>query len=373
MTMYTRVGRPSYIGSRKQEVEINYNKLYGEGNWRFAWDIQGNTINLDGALLLYEDAYFEYFKKHSDELQWIANNFSDVYDNNISNVHSGLDYHIQEFGGNHFQDIAIRRCLVRNLLRFKGKELLEIRTAGLGKQYNPSEIQFHKPELIPQPEIKGWWKPHSLESWYQSAKYLEAKNVPFDTTKLHFITSNTGKFEGAKRALATDSIERITLEIHENQDTVQKIAQHKASVAYSVLCCPVLCDDSGFSIPSLADYPAHRVKRELDTKGITHFLELARQKPLESYFIQALSYKDESLAKPELFISKVEGILIGEQRGDSQKPFLKSPLGTAFILKGHTKTIAEMSEEEYKQYAVSNRWTEFKQFLHQHNPALLSR
>lgn len=371
MTDWIRVGRPGYFGSRKHEVLTNYDKLYGKNNWRLIWDARGVSVDLPGALALYEDAYFEHFKKHPEELRWISNHCANVYDNNPSNVNSGFDYAVQEMGGNHFQDIAIRRCLIRNSLWFKGKELLEIRMKGVGKQWNPSEIPFHKPGLLPKPEISGWWKPGSVESWYQSAKYLEVKDViPFDTKgDLYFATTNSGKLQSALRSLENSFkiVQMDNLEISEELQSVQEIASHKARVSYAVLCKPVIVDDSCFVIPSQNGYPGVKVARELKERGLGHFLQIARGDPrgyVDAYWEMTVGYFDSTLVKPQLFTSKVEGKLIGEHRGE-KKEFMKSPLGYAFIVKNspQDKTIAEMTEEEYKMYATTDRWKTLGDFL----------
>ena len=370
MSEWNRLGRPGAVGSRKDEVTANYNQFYGPDNWRFAWDINGTSTDLHGALILYENAYFEYFNKHPQELRWIADNFENVYDNNLSNVASGLDYSKQEFGGNHFQDITVRRALVREGLWFKGEGLLEIRMKGVGKTWSPSEIPFHKPEWIPQPEIPGWWKSSSVESWYQSAKYLEVKKIPFDTNgDLYFATTNKGKVQSALRSLGEEFkiVQIDNLDIAENQQSVQEIATHKARVSYAVLCKPVIVDDSGFVIPAQNGYPGTRVGRELKDKGLEHFLEMARNNPkghLDAYWEMTVGYFDDTLIKPQLFTSKVEGKLIGEQRGE-KKDFVKSPLGYAFVVNGspNGKTIAEMSEDEYKKYATTDRWKTLAEFI----------
>ena len=378
MSNWIRIGRPGALGSRKQEILDNYDNLYGRdtwlyGNtpWRLVWDVNGASVGTEGALVLYENAYFQYFDQHPDELRWIADNFVNVYDNNPSNVNSGFDYSIQEFGGNHYQDIAIRRALIREGLWFKGEGLLEIRISEPGVKWNPGRIQFHKPDLIPKPEIPGWWKPGSVESWYQSAKYLEVKGeVPFDTTgEVYFATTNKGKVESALRSLDDQFkiIQVDTLDIKEEQQNVQEIAAHKARVSYAVLCKPVLVDDSGFVIPAQNGYPGIRVGRELKEKGLEHFLQMARTNPkgyLDAYWEMTVGYFDDTMIKPQLFTSKVEGRLIGEQRGE-KKDFVKSPLAYAFIVDGfpQNKTIAEMSEEEYKQYATTDRWKVLADFL----------
>ena len=371
MSEWIRVGRPGGVGSRKAEVLANYDQLYGKDTWRLVWDVNGTSVDVHGALVLYENAYFEHFKKNPGELHWISDHCAEVFDNNPSNVNSGFDYSKQEYGGNHFQDITIRRALIREGLWFKGKDWLEIRMKGIGKQWNPSEIPFHKPELLPKPEIPGWWKPGSVESWYQSAKYLEVKGeVPFDITgDLYFATTNPGKVQSALRSLDEQfrMVQIDNLDIKEEQQKVQEIASHKARVSYAVLCKPVIVDDSGFVIPVQNGYPGTRVGRELKEKGLEHFLQIARSDSkgyVDAYWEMTVGYFDSTLAKPQMFTSKVEGRLIGEKRGEA-KEFAKSPLAYAFVVNGfpQNKTIAEMTEEEYKKYATTDRWRALAEFL----------
>lgn len=366
MTDWQRVGRPGAIGSRKKEVLANYNKIYGRDNWRLSWDVNGSSVDLQGALTLYEDAYFEYLQKNQDELRWLVENFSNVYDNNPSNVNSGFDYSVQEFGGNHFQDTAIRRCLVRNGLWFRGKDLLEIRLSEPGVKFNPGEIPFHKPELIPQPEIKGWWKPGSIESWYQSARYLEVRNFEPDVEKfLYFVTSNAGKVDSAQRSLGDFvKLKQAALDITEEQQTIEKIAEHKARVAYSVLCLPVICDDSGLVIPTYGEWPGVRVGREVERLGEEGFANLFKDGPLPACFKMAVTYFDETLERPKIFVSTTDGQFQYEAKGDPNKPFIKNRiLGMRFIVKGQSKTIAEMTDEEYRRHATTNRWEALIEFL----------
>ncbi len=304
MFHWQRIGRPGELGNRRAEVIANYDKLYGTGNWRLGWDVNGTTIPHDKAMVLYEEAHRKYLMNHRAEP---------------------------------------------------------------GVKWSSGQIPFHQPELIHKPELRGWWKPGSIESWFQSAQYLEAKEFNLDLSQdLYFVTSNSGKVNSAKRSLGNDiNLGQVVLDIFEDLDTIEKIAEHKTRVAYSVLCRPVICDDSGFVIVSMNGYPGTRVGRELKNPqmGIDGFTRLAKDGPLDAYFVMAVTYFDETLEQPKTFISKVDGQLIGETRGDLGKPFIKSPLASAFVITGQTKTIAEMSEEEYNRYASTDRWKALADFL----------
>ena len=81
------------------------------------------------------------------------------------------------------------------------------------------------------------------------------------------------------------------------------------------------------------------------------------------YTYISVAYFDETLEKPLLFTSRVEGTLISEARGNSKNPLLKSQLGLAFIIKGQNKTLAEMTSEDYNKYARSDRWEKLAEYL----------
>ena len=136
-------------------------------------------------------------------------------------------------------------------------------------------IPFHKPELILKPEIKGEWLPGSIESFHQSCLYLEAATRP-EIKDAYLINSQRANLAGLLRD--DFSLGQISLDISEDKDSIHKILDHKARVAYSVLCQPVICDYSG-------------KRSSLEKKCCS---------------IYGLSYFDETLPKPKIFISKAE-------------------------------------------------------------------
>lgn len=168
--------RPSYSGHTKRRRDGDRDTLYGPKRWRTAFSWGGRTIRYEDALYLYEDAYLEHFKSHLDDLDWIVSTACEVFDNSETNVLSGLDYRIQEAATTHLQDIAVRRCLLRLGLWFKGDHLVEIRARGSeGYRLNPGQVAFHRPEMIVQPEPTSWWRPGSVESFWQSNKVFQVQ------------------------------------------------------------------------------------------------------------------------------------------------------------------------------------------------------
>ena len=358
------VGRPGNLGSRRQEVIRNYDLLFGKGQWKHTYRFNDILVKWEEVVDLYEQAYWYYFQNHPDELLWIASNASEVFDNDLSNIDSGLDYNIQEKPGHHLQDIAIRRILRQERLEFLGDEPLEIRMQQPGVQWNPGRLHFHDPNLIPFNEIQGWWRKGSIESFYQNARYLEAKAIPKELdADILFVTGNKGKVASAQIAIPDWTIGQLKLDISEDQEDIYAIATHKAKVARSVTCRPIIVDDSGFMIPGHPESPGHHVGRILKEKGLQYFNDLAREGPLDAYWEMVVAFYDHQTPEPMIFSSEVHGKLIAEQRGDPEHPLSKSPLGLSFIVDGQGKTINEMSETEYRERATTERWAQLVDYL----------
>jgi len=173
------VERPGYQGKLRDTCFQEWDETFGKGNWRMVWKIRNQYVGRLGAYLLYEDAYFLFLQEHPDVLKQLITEARDVYDDEPSNVNSGLDYMKQETKRTHLQDIAIRRSLVRMGLWFKGTELIRIRQEmgphPLSMILGPGKIPFHRPDLIEKPELLGWWDPGTVEAFYQSGKVLQVR------------------------------------------------------------------------------------------------------------------------------------------------------------------------------------------------------
>lgn len=173
------VGRPGYLGSRRDTVHAEWDARFGGGNWRLAWDVAGHPFTRVQMTMLYEDAYLAHLAAHPALLDRLCAEARDVFDDAPSNVASGFDYSRQETAQTHVQDIAIRRVVSRLGRVFTGPDLIQIRDADgdhpLSVALSPGRVPFHRPDLLLRPELTGWWSPGSVESFYQSNKLLQVR------------------------------------------------------------------------------------------------------------------------------------------------------------------------------------------------------
>ena len=170
------VQRVGYLGKKRDEKTKECNNLYGEGNWKFQWIVGNDYVDFLTACGLYEEAYYKFLKNNDGIRDLLCQEASDVYDDSISNIYSGFDYLIQETSRTHIQDIAIRTCLYRLNSPFRGNNLIKIRQEKgdhcLSMLLSPGVVPFYKPELIVKPQLEGWWKSNTVESFYQSNRVL---------------------------------------------------------------------------------------------------------------------------------------------------------------------------------------------------------
>lgn len=178
--------RPGYFGKRRDVTLLKYDEVYGAGNWRIAWVVPGFpkgtpdlTFDFEKACkLFYEESYFQWLKDRPADVDFICE-FTECMDNSPTNIHSGLDYTVQEASSTHIQDIAVRNVLTKLGRHFTGKrtELLVIRSADSnGYRFGPGNVPFYRPEIIIQPSLcPKWANRGTVEDFWQSNKHLQAR------------------------------------------------------------------------------------------------------------------------------------------------------------------------------------------------------
>ena len=172
------VDRIGYLGGKREQFVQRMNKLYGEGNWTLGYIAEGKALDRDQALELYQKSYEAFFRANPDYTQRMLREARDVYDTNVSNVSSGLNWHAQEDSRSHLQDIAVRRAVKELGLAFHGDKLLQIR--GLDSdlpELNPGRVPFISREIILTPPefTADWVQKGSIEDFWQNNKFLFVK------------------------------------------------------------------------------------------------------------------------------------------------------------------------------------------------------
>ena len=177
------VERPGYFGKKRNELEKKWDEEFGNGNWRLAYQWGDIILPRDMGLQVYEDGYYEHFRRNPAELEWLVRIASNVYDTAETNIQAGFSYFQQETPNNHIHDVAIRRAVARHGQWFRGDNLVHVRWTGSeGYRVNPGVVPFHKPEMIIPGEIndyggKGlWWSPGTIEDFYQRNKVLQIRD-----------------------------------------------------------------------------------------------------------------------------------------------------------------------------------------------------
>lgn len=171
--------RPGFLGAERAYFEKQWNDWFGPENWSMEHLFGTLRMPQKAALALYENAYVAFFKKNPDIVNFITQNYRDVYDNSVTNVHSGLDYNrqeVRETRGIHLQDIAIRRALRKIGLEFnpEATELLQVRGARSNGWYlSPGVIPFNHD--VTYSPISSWCDKGSVEEFYQSTRFCFVK------------------------------------------------------------------------------------------------------------------------------------------------------------------------------------------------------
>lgn len=170
------LGRLGYAEKLKQEQQRELDEKFGENQWQIGHLIEEELVSQDEVLKLFEKSYQQYFEKNPEILDWLCLTAKDVYDTNLSNIHSGLDYTIQETKQTHLHDVAIRRVLKKLGRKFQGNKYIQIRgEEGEGFVLTTGQVPFYNPALILTPQIRGRWNKNSIESFWQSNKVLTVK------------------------------------------------------------------------------------------------------------------------------------------------------------------------------------------------------
>lgn len=178
-----------------------------------------------------------------------------------------------------------------------------------------------------------------------------------------FLTSNPGKIDAATHILGEYGIKVIQkkAEIIEPRDPNPKnVSYEKIKQAKRLFDKPIMVHDGGFFVKSLNDFPGTFTNLMLESVGVVGLLKLVKGKERYCRFVECLAFWMPEMKEPKFFDWSIKGSLSEEERGTFKKWHL-SKLSTVFIPENQRKTLAEMSEEEYKIFRSSLQNYHFRQ------------
>jgi XTP/dITP diphosphohydrolase len=174
---------------------------------------------------------------------------------------------------------------------------------------------------------------------------------------VYFATGNKGKYESWKKTLKQYGIclvhEHFKFDKELDSTDLTEIASDKAIKAYYKIKKPVISVDSGFYIKSLNGHPGSKVNPFLKKYKLEEILSLVEGNDRYCRFEQCIAYFSAGMNMPKVFKSYTEGVFSEKPRGSTRgKKYLWSKLSKIFIPNGESKTLAEMSKEEFLVWRV---------------------
>lgn len=174
----------------------------------------------------------------------------------------------------------------------------------------------------------------------------------FFMKQVYFATMNKGKLVHINHVLNRFDIEAVQLATFISEprtDDLKEIAKEKVIQAFNKSKKPCIAIDSGFFVDSLNGFPRTFANFALETIGTKGILKMIEGETRTASFRHCLAYLDETLSEPIYFESRLNGIIPEKERGEEHN-WNWSKLSFIFVPNGLEKTIAEMNEDEFKNF-----------------------
>jgi XTP/dITP diphosphohydrolase len=170
---------------------------------------------------------------------------------------------------------------------------------------------------------------------------------------IFFASSNKNKFKEAKKITAKFGIRLKFLKCHLREiqaNTLEEIALHKATQAFSICANPVIVEDDGLFIKSLNGFPgpySSFVSGTLGNKGILRLVSTRR----DAYFRSIIAFCAAN-DNVQLFSANVNGWIPKKELG---RDWGFDPI---FIPSGMKKSFSQLREKNH----ISHRYLALKKF-----------
>ena len=179
--------------------------------------------------------------------------------------------------------------------------------------------------------------------------------------QITYVTGTKYKIELAQRILGPLGIEILQKKIYcpeIQDDKIENVSKFSAKYASNELQTAVIKNDSGLVVESLKGFPGPYTAYVEDTLTEDGILKLMQDKENRSaFFIEVISYCEPN-KEPVSFISKTEGEIALEKRGEFGWSYDR-----IFVPKGEIKTLAEFSDDERWKFWSDEAYIHLKEFL----------
>lgn len=193
-------------------------------------------------------------------------------------------------------------------------------------------------------------------------------DILFRDMKIHYVTSNMGKFEEAAKALNFQdiaakgySLVHTPLELDEIQGNALDIARHKINQGFALLNAPCVVDDVSLYCPALKGLPGPYIRSFLEALGDSGFANLLSHYQDHSCKVVCHIAFQSTQDDPLIFEGVVAGIIV-QPRG--ARLLNKHSWNAIFQPEGSEKTFAEMTLEEASHFSARFKaLTNFRKYL----------
>jgi len=183
--------------------------------------------------------------------------------------------------------------------------------------------------------------------------------------KINYVTTNAYKFQNAQRffsELKDKDVELIQYDLETpevQEESVEVVAKSSAQWVTRQIGQAAVSMDVGFCIETLKGFPGPFLKFINNWLQPNDMLNLMKGKEnRKAYFIDALAYATPG-GETKVFVVKTAGVIIDADT----LPDTDWTIDAVFIPEGHTKTLAEMDDEEKNSVWSGGLWSQLVDYL----------
>ena len=174
--------------------------------------------------------------------------------------------------------------------------------------------------------------------------------------KIHYVTSNSGKFAEASHILSQGKpidIIHSSLALDELQGSLYEIIKHKAMQAYNHFQEPCVVDDGALSCDCLGGLPGPYIRPFLEALGDVGLWKLIEHYEHRTCTVScAIAFVKDAGSEPKIFEGRIQGTVVAPRGG---RKLSKHSWSAIVQPVGCETTFAEMTLEEASQFTARNK------------------